>query len=151
VNLPPGNRGTVDFGGLNNSTADLARQIRYGMNDDDWAALADQGITELRWDTEPLSIQGDTGLSAGIKDDLESIKGQPRAIPLFSSVSGPGNNAIYTIVRFVGVRIMYVKLTGSPAQKTVVVQPAPFSDFSVIPGEVEITPDSIMTSPGLVP
>lgn len=151
VNLPPGNRGTVDFGGLNNSTADLSRQIRYGLNDSDWAALAEQGITELRWDTEPLSIQGDTGLSAGIKDDLESIKGMPRAIPLFSQVSGPGNNAIYTIVRFVGVRIMYVKLTGSPAQKTVVVQPAPFSDFSVIPGEVEITPDTILTSPGLVP
>lgn len=151
VNLPPGNRGTVDFGGLNNSTADISRQIRYGLNDADWAALAQQGITELRWDTEPLHIQGDTGLSAGIKDDLESIKGQPRAIPLFTEVSGPGNNAIYTIVRFVGIRIMYVKLTGSPAQKTVVIQPAPYSDFAVVPGEVEITPDSILAYPSLVP
>jgi hypothetical protein len=151
VVLPPGNRGTVDFGDTGNSTADITRQIRYGLNDDDWAALEDQGITELRWDTDPLSIEGDTGLSAGIKDDLESIKGLPRAIPLFSAVSGPGNNAVYTVVRFVGIRIMYVNLTGKPATKKVVIQPAPFSDFSVIPGDVELTTDSILTAPGLVP
>jgi hypothetical protein len=151
VTLPPGNRGTVDFGDTGNSTADISRQIRHGLNDDDWAALADQGITELRWDTEPLSIQGDTGLSAGIKDDLEAIKGQPRAIPLFSAVSGPGNNAVYTVVRFVGIRIMFVNLTGKPATKKVVIQPAPFSDFSVIPGDAELATDSILTAPGLVP
>lgn len=150
VVLPPGNRGTVDFGGLGNSTADISRQIRYGMNDSDWEALAEQGITELRWDTEPILINGDTGLSAGIKDDLESIKGKPRAIPLFSEVSGPGNNAMYTIVRFVGIRIMYVQLTGKPSSKRVIIQPAPFSDFSVMPGDVEITPDSILTGPGLI-
>ena len=150
VALPPGNRGTVDFGDTGNSTADISRQILYGLNDDDWAALADQGITELRWDTQPLDIEGDTGLSAGIKDELDAIKGEPRAIPLFSQVSGPGNNAVYTIVRFVGIRIMDVKLTGKPASKHVTIQPAPFSDFSVIPGDVELTSDSILTSPGLV-
>ena len=50
VALPPGNRGTVDFGETGNSTADISRQILHGLNDDDFAALADQGITELRWD-----------------------------------------------------------------------------------------------------
>jgi Flp pilus assembly protein TadG len=148
--LPPGNRGTVDFGHQGNSTADISRQIRKGLNDADWAALADQGITELRWDTDPILINGDTGLSAGIKDDLEAIKGLPRAIPLFSQVSGPGNNAMYTIVRFVGIRVLNVKLTGKPASKRVIIQPAPFSDFNVMPGEIEITSDSILTSPGLV-
>lgn len=148
ASLPPGNRGTVDFGGTNNSTSDLSRQIRYGLNDDDWAALAEQGITELRWDTEPLEINGDTGLSAGIKDDLESVKGKPRAIPLFTQVSGPGNNAMYTIVRFVGIRIMYVKLTGS--NKQVIIQPAPYSDFSVVPGDVPVTQDSIFAPASLI-
>lgn len=151
VVLPPGNRGTVDFGDTGNSTADISRQILHGLNDDDWAALAEQGITELRWDTEPLSIEGDTGLSAGIKDELDAIKGHPRAIPLFSAVSGPGNNAVYTVVRFVGIRIMYVNLTGKPSNKKVVIQPAPFSDFSVIGGDVEFTADSILTAPALVP
>lgn len=151
VVLPPGNRGTVDFGETNNSTADISRQILYGLNDSDWAALAQQGITELRWDTGPLRIEGDTGLSAGIKDELDAIKGQPRAIPLFSAVSGPGNNAVYTVVRFVGIRIMHVNLTGEPSNKKVIIQPAPFSDFSVIPGKVELTTDSILTAPALVP
>ena len=151
VDLPPGNRGTVDFGSMGNSTADISRQILHGLNDADWAALADQGIEELRWDTEPLVINGDTGLSAGIKDELDAIKGMPRAIPLFIDVSGPGNNAMYTIVRFVGIRVMYVQLTGKPATKRVIVQPAPFSDFSVIPAQVEVTDDMIFSSAGLIP
>ena len=59
-----------------------------------------------------LHLNGDTGISAGVKDELASIIGQPRIIPIFSSVVGPGNNADYTIVKFVGVRILAVKLTG---------------------------------------
>ncbi len=146
--LPPGNRGTVDFGDTNNATDTLNRQILYGLNDDDWAALAAQGITELRWDTEPIQIYGDTGLSAGIKEELNAIKGKPRAIPLFSEVANPGNNALYTIVQFVGIRIMSVKLEGT--NKHVMIQPAPFSDFSVIPSDGPITDDSIFAPPTLV-
>jgi len=37
---------------------------------------------------------------------------------------GPENNASYTIVKFVGVRITYVKLTGSMSNKQVIIQPA---------------------------
>ncbi|MFN0135338.1 MAG: pilus assembly protein TadG-related protein [Phycisphaerae bacterium] len=33
--LPPGNFGTVDIGSENNSTADIARQIRYGVSEED--------------------------------------------------------------------------------------------------------------------
>ena len=40
-----------------------------------------------------LYLNGDTGISAGVKDELASIKGQPRIIPIFSTVSGNGNNA----------------------------------------------------------
>ena len=35
--LPPGNFGTVDIGSPNNSTADLTRQILYGISEDDLA------------------------------------------------------------------------------------------------------------------
>ena len=120
-NLPPGNRGTVDFGSSNNSTTDLSRQIRYGINAQDLSYLPNH---EIRFDNGPMIINGDTGISAGIKDDLAAIIGRPRAMPLFTSVSGPGNNAMYTIPRLVGIRILYVQLTGSPSQKKVVVQPA---------------------------
>ncbi|MCA9079021.1 MAG: hypothetical protein KDA58_00620 [Planctomycetaceae bacterium] len=146
ANLPPGNRGTVDFGSANNSTADISRQILYGLNEDDLEELGG----ELRFDELPMIINGDTGLSAGIKDELDAIKGQPRLMPLFDTVSGPGNNAMYRIVKFVPIRILYVKLTGKPADKKVIVQMAPYTDPTVISGETEIEEDSILAPLGLV-
>ena len=143
--LPPGNRGTVDLGSPNNSTADLKRQILDGLNDYDLSFFSGS----LRFDQGPLYINGDTGISAGIKSQLNTIKGQPRAIPLFTAVAGPGNNATYTIERFVGIRIMNVKLTGG--NKRVIVQPAPLMDPTVIAGPTtEVTEDSIFTMPKLI-
>ncbi len=126
----PGNRGTVDIGPSNNSTADISRQIRSGISESDLAALGGK----LEFDqTGKLYLNGDTGISAGVKDDLASIIGQTRIIPVFSGVIGPGNNAQYTIVQFVGVRIVYVKLTGSPSGKKVLIQPANVLSRGAIP------------------
>lgn len=117
----PGNRGTVDIGGSNNSTADISRQILEGVSPSD---MAHHG-GKLEFDANgELELNGDTGISAGVKDELDAIKGQPRIIPIFSQVQGPGNNAQYTIVQFVGVRIMDVKLTGKMSGKRVIIQPA---------------------------
>jgi hypothetical protein len=129
-----GNFGTVDIGNPNNSTADLTRQILYGVNSSDLAYFG--GALTLGPDGT-VQLNGDTGISAGIKDDLEAIKGRPRTICLYSTVSGNGNNAMYTIVGFVGVRIMHVKLTGNP--KYVIIQPAVVVDASAIIGS---TPNS---------
>lgn len=131
LQLPPGNSGTVDIGSPDNSTADISRQIVFGINADDlgWfggeLALGPDGT---------LPLNGDTGLSAAIKDELTSIIGLPRAIPLFREVSGPGNNAIFTIVGFGGIRIMEVKLTGPMNKKKVIIQPAFVVDDSAITG-----------------
>jgi hypothetical protein len=116
----PGNRGTVDIGASNNSTADIARQIVYGINASDLAYLG--GSIQFN-SSGVLHLNGDTGISAGVKDELASIIGQPRMIPIFSNVVGPGNNADYTIVKFVGIRILDVKLTGSMSTKHVTIQP----------------------------
>jgi len=129
--LPPGNFGTVDIGPPNNSTADISRQIRYGVNEEDLAYFG--GELTLGADGT-LLLQGDTGLSAGIKDDLTAIIGKPRAIPLFSTVAGPGNNAVFTVVGFAGIRILNVKLTGAMNNKNVIIQPAFVIDDSVITG-----------------
>lgn len=130
----PGNRGTVDIGGSNNSTADLCRQIREGISPADLEDLYDSGHT-LEFDANhELELNGDTGISAGTKDDLASIIGEPRMIPLFSAVAGPGNNAEYTIVDWVAVRVMYVKLTGSMSSKKVMVQPCTYVSKGLIPG-----------------
>lgn len=117
----PGNRGTVDIGGSNNSTSDLRRQILYGISKQDMIDLG----KPLKFDeNHELTLNGDTGLSAGIKAQLAQIVGQKRIIPIFKSVSGNGNNATYIIVRFEGVRILGVKLTGPPHKKHLTIQPA---------------------------
>jgi Flp pilus assembly protein TadG len=131
----PGNRGTVDIGSSNNSTADIARQIVYGISANDLAYHG--GSLELD-DNGELELNGDTGISAGVKDELASIKGKPRLIPIFSKVVGPGNNAQYTIVRWAGIRIMEVKLTGAMNQKRVIVQPA----YLVLPGAIASTEET---------
>lgn len=130
--LPPGNFGTVDIGSSNNSTADIARQILFGITEEDLSYLG--GSIELG-DDGTLELNGDTGLSAGVKDELDAIMGQPRTIPLFSEVSGPGNNAMFTIVGFAGVRIVNVKLTGSMNSKQLIIQPAMSVDPSAIAGD----------------
>lgn len=128
----PGNRGTVDIGGSNNSTQDIARQILYGISPADMAYHND--VLEFDANGE-LELNGDTGISAGVKDELKAIKGQPRVIPIFSKVHGPGNNAQFTIVKWAGVRILDVKLTGPMNKKRVIVQPAPIVVEGVIPGK----------------
>lgn len=120
-NGSPGNRGTVDIGGSNNSTKDLSRQILHGINQQDFVDLG----MPLEFDGNgELELNGDTGISAGIKDELADIIGQKRIIPIFESVHGNGNNAMYKIVRFEGVRIMGVKLTGPKSKKHLTIQPA---------------------------
>jgi Flp pilus assembly protein TadG len=131
----PGNRGTVDIGPANNSTADIAQQILYGISPSDFQSLASQGRTLEFNEQGKLYLNGDTGISAGVKDELAAIKGQPRIIPIFESVSGNGNNAEYTIVKWQGIRIMAVKLTGSMSQKHVTIQIAPVLANGVVPSE----------------
>ena len=126
--LPPGNYGTVDIGSHNNSTADISRQIREGLNDDD----LDYYNGEFTLANGPVSLNGDTGISAGFKDDLASIIGMPRTVPLFDDVYGNGNNSNYRIVRFAGIRIMEVQLTGAMTLKRIVIQPAFVADSAAI-------------------
>jgi hypothetical protein len=127
--LPPGNFGTVNIGSNNNSTAHLSSQIRYGITEED---LAFHGGSLQLGSNGTLLLNGDPGLSAGIKDDLASIIGDPRAIPLFNQVTGNGNNTVFTIVGFAGIRILNVRLTGSMNSKQVIIQPAFVVDDAVI-------------------
>ena len=126
----PGNRGTVDIGNSNNNTADIARQILYGIQASDLSPFG--GKLEFDQAGE-LILNGDAGISASVQDELNTIVGETRIIPIFSQVQGPGNTAQYTIVRWCGVRIMDVKLTGPQLQKRLIVQPAPVSSAGIIP------------------
>ncbi|MCA9134342.1 MAG: hypothetical protein KDA45_14335 [Planctomycetales bacterium] len=139
----PGNRGTVDIGGANNSTNDIARQIVHGISEQD---LVDLGKPLVFNAQGTMTLNGDTGISAGVKDELASIIGQTRVIPIFSSVSGNGNNANYTIVRWVGVRILDVKLTGKMSGKYLMVQPAPVIEtYGVVATGGDDTSDFVLS------
>lgn len=131
--LPPGNFGTVDVGSSGNSTNDIKRQILYGISAGD---LSHHGGQLTLGSDGTVVLNGDTGLSAGFKAELEAIIGQPRGICLFSTVSGPGNNAMYTVVGFVGIKIVKVRLTGAMTKKCVVIQPA------------HLVTDTVITDPG---
>lgn len=124
----PGNFGTVDIGNSNNSNADLKRQIEEGVSADDLAYHG--GRIELDSNGE-LILNGDTGISAGMKSSLESIKGRPSVIMLYTTVSGNGNTTNYTIVKFVGIRVVDVKLTGK--NKRITVQPTQVEMRHTIP------------------
>jgi len=145
--LPPGGFGTVDIGSPDNSTVDISRQIREGVNADDLAYFG--GELKLNADGV-LPLSGDTGISGAINDDLLSIVGQARVIPLFTTVSGPGETATFTIVAFAGIRIMHVKLTGSMRSKQIIVQPAVVVDDTFISGEREGQNYFVYLPPALV-
>ncbi len=125
----PGNFGTVDIGAANNSTADISRQIRNGPNAADFALMGGKVVLDSN---NELILQGDTGISAGVKDDFLSIVGQPRIIPLYSKVTGNGNNSRYTIVRWVGCVVLEVQLTGG--NKYITIQPEFAVDSTAVGG-----------------
>jgi hypothetical protein len=111
-----GNFGTVDIGAGSNSTDDIARQILHGVNEKDLSYLPNETLSL------PVTLEGDTGVSAGIKDELASIYGQCRAMLLFSHLERPGNNAIFDVVDMAGIRVMHVEMTGALDFKHLAVQ-----------------------------
>ncbi len=118
----PGNRGTVKIGTSNNSTATVVDQILNGISP---AEMANYPNSQLTFDANGhLYLGANPGISAGFKSALASIIGQTRFIPIFDAVNGNGNNAVYEIVAFVGIRVMDVNLTGSMSSKHLTVQPA---------------------------
>jgi len=123
-----GNFGTVDIGSASNGAPDLWRQIREGPSADD---LAEYG-GELRLDgiTKSFSLGGDPGMTVSMKSALADIVGQPRTIFLYSEVTGQGNNAVFKIVGFAGVRIVDFQLTGG--DKYIRIQPALVTDDTAI-------------------
>ncbi len=127
ITASSGNFGTVDIGDEGNSAADLKRQIEFGPNEEDMSYFDNSTIDF----STPFTLNGDTGISAGIEASIKAIIGQCRAVVLYSTVSGPGNNAEFTIVDLWGTRIMMVKLSGS--KKILVIQPCNVSDPGGLP------------------
>jgi Flp pilus assembly protein TadG len=139
----PGNFGTVNLGQSNNGTPILERQILYGPNAQDLSAFPNNQIALGPDGT--LQLIGNPGISAGFKDDLAAIRGQPRSFPLYISVDGQGANTQYTIVAFGGLTILDVDLTGN--NKHVTVQPEYVLDPNAVTGNASAGQGNFISKP----
>lgn len=136
VNLYPastgsgGNFGTVDIGNTNNNPNDIIRQLRYGPNQND----LNQHGGQLALDNNgKLLLNGDTGINGNLEGALQSIRGEPRIIPLYKApVVGSGNRSTYTIVGFAGIVILDAKIKGP--SKRVIIQPEYVFDGTAVGG-----------------
>lgn len=147
--LSPGNFGTVNIGLDSNSSAVLEDQIRNGINAEQLARMG--GSVELGPD-ETLTLPGNPGLSAGFKDALEAIKGQPRIIPIYKSVHDTGATTKYIIVKFVGIVILDVRIAQVPGgirQMSLTIQPEQVIDSSALGGGTTETGQYIYRPPVL--
>jgi hypothetical protein len=146
-NSDAGHRGVVDIGGLNNGTSSIAQQILDGISAED---LEYHG-GELKLDScGEVFLPGDAGISAAFKEELTSIVGEPRMIPVYSYSQNPGDNATYCCVKFCGVRVMDVQLNGRLSDKRVIVQPCATVSHGTIYGELEGGSSMIFTPVRLI-
>ena len=84
-----GNFGTINIGTSNNATETLVRQIREGLSADDLAAY--DGTFALD-SSGSLMLNGDPGLSIGLKSAIDDVVGGPRTIPIYDALQGGGGN-----------------------------------------------------------
>jgi Flp pilus assembly protein TadG len=125
----PGNFGTIAIGGGGNTT--LIQQIlNGGLTQADLQAYG--GELCLDSTTGTLQLSGDTGATTDIMRAAETLTGRAVTISLFSKVQGTGSNSVFTIVGFVGMRVMNVQPTG--LNKHILVQPAVVVDRTAIAG-----------------
>jgi hypothetical protein len=154
VNLYPdggtgasGNRGLIEIGPNGGDVNTLRQQIRNGINSSELNHHG--GSLELNSQGQ-MPIAGEPGVKSTLQNALSGIVGETRIVPLFSQLTGSGENASYTIVRFGGVRIMHVDMNGSPKQ--IMVQPTYVYVHGGIPdtSSSSSSSDTIFSAPGLV-
>ncbi len=119
-NTRAGNWGALDIGDAGNSNADLMDQITDGLRQSDLDDLASEigpdGEPRIPDNTElpvPMWANGDTGLSAGMKNALAQVVGIPKLIPIVDQLAGGnGNNSEFHVVKWGYVRVTSYSLQG---------------------------------------
>jgi len=128
-----GNFGTLDIGPADNSTADLMRQIREGVTGEDLDAIGGLVLTDDGTGVFSKWMDADTGVSTAIQKAVNDIKGEPRIIPLHRNYKGSGDNLQYEVVRFAGVKVVNVKMTGALQYR-----------------HIDVSPDQVITEHGMI-
>jgi len=127
---PAADRGTVNIGTAHYSKSHLVRQILFGISQEDW----EFHNGSLTFDENgELFLGGKRGVASSLKRPLTAVRGETRIIPIFSKVEGKGENTVYTIVEWAGIRILDVKLNGP--NKQIIVQPAEVVTGGTVTGD----------------
>src|SRR5262249_25952548 len=90
-NTTSGNFGTINFtlGKFDNSTSVMSDLIQNGPDEAGWPDLPTILAASA---ANPVAVNGDPGISAGMESAVQAIVGEPHIIMLYSTVSGSGNN-----------------------------------------------------------
>ncbi len=138
-----GNYGTVNFSKakVGNSTQVLSDLIENGPNLEAWPDIPEIVAANPQ---HPVDINGETGISAGMEDSVESIIGEAHIIPLFTTYQAQGNTTSFKIVGFAPITVVDARLNGG--DKYILIQPRVIADESWVNGgdkiEFELTPSA---------
>jgi Putative Tad-like Flp pilus-assembly len=130
ANGSPGNWGTLCIGVFDNGTSTIGQQITNGITASQLANVP--GGLQLVGTPPSITLGGNPGISAGLKDNLTAIIGKPVAVPIYDQVGGSGGTATYRIIAFQPATILTVNFQWNP--KTVTIQPTYIEDPTATPG-----------------
>ncbi len=120
----PGNWGTLDIGTGDNSTDNLNDQILNGLRQSDIDALSSEGRIDgdsYIDSSTPVWLEGDPGLSSGLKQSVELVHNKKKVIPIFDQLGGGGgNNNQYHVVAWGVVTVVDSYWQGQTNRKVTV-------------------------------
>ena len=92
-----GNWGTVDIGSASNSNSDIKDQILNGLRQSDLDMLYQYNListTDHIDSQDPMWVNGDTGLSAGMKSSVQEVHGHTKLIPIYDVTNQAGGGQL---------------------------------------------------------
>jgi Flp pilus assembly protein TadG len=154
----PGNWGTLDIGSTDNSTTELNDQILNGLRQNDLNELYSEGRTAQGThidSAEPVWMQGDTGLSSGLKSSVQAVHGKKKLIPIYDKLGEKlvGNNTEYHIIGWGVVTVISSDWQGQTNTRVIVEKSHAFMGRLHPKGTLSATSgyvDGAYTSPVLV-
>jgi Flp pilus assembly protein TadG len=129
-----GNFGTLNIGISNNGTIEMGQQILNGVTDAQMTAEigTDRVVFIDENGTYTYNIDGNPGLSAGLKSYVEPRVGDVLGFFIHSQVTQSGSNALFTITGMRFGRLMEINLSNNPNQKRIVLQPTVYNGAGII-------------------
>lgn len=108
-NAIPGNWGTLDVGASSNSASALVDQINNGLRQQDLDYLESHDVIPSNDHIDSqveVDLNGDTGLSSGLKSAVINAHGSSKLMPIFETFYGQGGNLEFHVVGWGVIQIV---------------------------------------------